>query len=136
MNNQYENQRYFESICNSFAIAYAESKRLGEIKEKTHQEENEFFTWARRAKAKREEYESLLLDAIVEGKTFIINTKAEIIALLFFYGAHSVKNWRVIDEEETALWDFPNDELSLKFKKAYFEKDSKAIEKILKEYAK
>ena len=132
---QYQNQRYFASVCHSFAIAYSESKRLGEMKEKTQQEENDFFTWAHRAKVKRNEYERLLLDAVSEGKSYIINTEAEIIALLFFYGVHSVEKWRVINEKETHIMDFPRDDFSVKFKKAYFEKDDEAMHKLLEEYA-
>lgn len=132
---QYKNQRYFESICNSFVIAYSESKRLGEIREKTQEQGNDFFTWAHRAKVKRNEYERLLLEAVSEGRSYIINTKAEIIALLFFYGVHSIEKWRVINEKETSLMDFPNDEFSIKFKKAYFERDNEAIHKLLEEYA-
>ncbi len=133
---QFALQRYFRSMCDALVIAYTESQRLLKKEDRTVEEERNFYAWAYRARKKKKEIEELIVELITEDKFLIVNTKEEIIALLFFYGVQSVEKWRIIDEEEVSLMDFPNDEFSLRFKKAYFSKNQEEINKLLEEYAK
>lgn len=190
-NEQYKLQSYFESICNSFYIAYTQVKRLemqiDSIESQTTADEYKIvnkileisseegdlekyitqkYTIEELQKKKKELEESINqndqkkieLDAKLcfwtnclwkkvkeitqvigvlkdEGYKLIITSQEEIIALIAFYNEYKVSDYRIIDDEEKSLKDFPSDKkMYQEFFMAYCLEDDEKMREVYKKY--
>lgn len=129
---QYEMQRYFKDKCSAFYTAYREAKRLSSLEQKCAKQKFACADWIRRTDEELKEITRLIEDFNFYKIPIIVTEKAEVIALLSFFGNHSVEKWDILYTPVQYLKGFPQDELSQNFLHAYLNKDQKKMIELLK----
>ncbi len=135
--NQYDLQRYFKSLCNSFYIAYEQVRRS----EKEYYREDEelgqtFDYWLNNMQEDFEALKSVLYTIKDNDFSIIVTTKAEIYALIKFYYTHTVKSYPIINMEEEYIQAFPrieelSDDFIIAYKKALDENEKAYLMEVL-----
>lgn len=113
---QYELQSYFESLCNSFYIAYQQEKRLEKERLEAVQEEYKreydkwdeiILPWLRRRSRIYSQIEVTVKEIAKKKYSIIITSEAEIYALMKFYANNHAAEYPIINEEEQYRKLFP-----------------------------
>lgn len=122
----YENQKYFESLCKTYCITHRASK-------KEEKEQGNSRLWRNRKNSVMVDIERTIAKTVDNGQTFIITNAEEVFTLIKYYAEESDRKYPVININDEHKVDFPKGEIATKFYRAYLIADFDAICRISKQ---
>lgn len=120
-------QRYFRDKCRAFYTAFKEVKRINILPNKSEREILELKNWIHRTNMEFDDIIFILREFKKENLQVIVTEKAQVIILLGFFCRNPLTEWKIIYCNEDYINNFPKDELSMEFLKAYLDEDYRKI---------